>query len=73
MLSDTAVSRFSEWFATKSRTIGSWAFSSAYGKMAATLGEGGWLKALKLRGYVARGPRRPPALQQALFAYAETL
>jgi hypothetical protein len=37
-----------------------------------SLGEGGWLKALKLRGYVARGPRRPPALQQALFAYAET-
>jgi putative transposase len=38
-----------------------------------SLGEGGWLKALKLRGYVAGGPRRPPALQQALFAYAETL
>jgi hypothetical protein len=37
-----------------------------------SLGEGGWLKALKLRGYVARWPRRPPALQQALFAYAET-
>ena len=38
-----------------------------------SLGEAGWLKALKLRGYVARGPRRPPALQQALFAHAEAL
>jgi len=38
-----------------------------------SLGEGGWLKALRLEGYVARGPRRPPALQQTLFAYAETL
>jgi putative transposase len=38
-----------------------------------SLGEAGWLKALKLRGYVARGPRRPPALQRALFAYAEAL
>jgi hypothetical protein len=38
-----------------------------------SLGEGGWLKALRLEGYVARGLRRPPALQQTLFAYAETL
>jgi hypothetical protein len=31
-----AVSRFSERIATKSRTIGSWAFSPAYGSMGAT-------------------------------------
>ncbi len=36
-----------------------------------SLGEGGWLNALKLRGYVARGPRRPSAPQQALFPYHE--
>ena len=33
-----------------------------------TLGEGGWLKALRLEGYAAR-TRRPEALQQALFPY----
>jgi hypothetical protein len=37
------------------------------------LGEGGWLKALKLDGYAPRVPRRPQALQQALFPYAEAL
>ena len=37
------------------------------------LGEGGWLKALRLEGYAPRGPRRPEALQQALFPYAEAL
>src|SRR5215213_6343044 len=37
------------------------------------LGEGGWLKALRLEGYAPRAPRRPPALQEALFAYAEAL
>ena len=39
--------------------------------LAETLGEGGWLKALRLEDYVARRPRRPPALQQALFPYHE--
>ncbi len=39
--------------------------------LAETLGEEGWLKALRLEDYVARGPRRPPALQQALFPYHE--
>ncbi len=37
------------------------------------LGEGGWLKAMRLDGYAPRAPRRPPALQEALFAYAEAL
>ncbi len=35
------------------------------------LGEGGWLKALRLEGYAPRSPRRPEGLQQALFAYHE--
>jgi len=29
------------------------------------LGEGGWLKALRLEGHAPRPPRRPPALQEA--------
>jgi len=37
------------------------------------LGETGWLKALKLEGYSPRAPRRPRALQQALFSYADAL
>jgi len=37
------------------------------------LGEGGWLKALRLEGYAPRRPRGPLALQQALFPYAEAL
>lgn len=37
------------------------------------LGEAGWLKALRLEGYASRGPRRPQALQEALFPYAEAL
>jgi len=36
-------------------------------------GEGGWLKAMRLKGYAARSPGRPKALQQALFRYAEAL
>ena len=39
----------------------------------AALGEGGWLKALKLEEYVPRKLQRSVALQQALFAYAEVL
>jgi hypothetical protein len=40
--------------------------------LAETLGEDGWLKALRLEDYVARRrPRRPQALQQALFPYHE--
>lgn len=35
------------------------------------LGDGGWLKAMRLEGYVPRSPRRPPGLQQALFAHHE--
>jgi transposase InsO family protein len=38
-----------------------------------TLGETGWLKALKLEGYASRRPRGPLALQHALFPYAEGL
>ena len=37
------------------------------------LGEAGWLKALRLEGYAPRRPQGPPALQQALFPYAEAL
>ena len=37
------------------------------------LGEGGWLKALKLEGYVPRAPRRPLAVQKTLFPYADAL
>jgi transposase len=37
------------------------------------LGEGGWLKALRLEGYAPRRPRGSLALQQALFLYAEAL
>ena len=33
------------------------------------LGEGGWLKAMRLEGYAPRSPRRPKGLQQALFAH----
>ncbi len=38
-----------------------------------TLGERGWLKALKLDGYSPRSSRRPLALQQVLFEYLEAL
>jgi hypothetical protein len=31
------------------------------------LGKGGWLKAMRLEGYAPRAPRRPWALQEALF------
>jgi transposase len=36
-----------------------------------SLGEGGWLKAMRLEGYAPRAPRRPPGLQQTLFPYHE--
>ena len=35
------------------------------------LGDGGWLKALRLEGYTPRTSRRPEGLQQALFSYHE--
>jgi transposase len=37
------------------------------------LGEGGWLKAMRLEGYAHRAPRGPGSVQQALFPYAEAL
>jgi hypothetical protein len=37
------------------------------------LAEGGWLKAMRLKGYAPRSPGRPKALQQSLFRYAEAL
>jgi len=37
------------------------------------LGEGGWLKALRVGEYAARARRRPDALQQALFPYLDAL
>ena len=36
-----------------------------------TLGEDGWLKAMRLEDYSARRPPRPGMLQQALFPYRE--
>jgi hypothetical protein len=39
----------------------------------AVLGEGGWLKALKMGEYVPRKPRRRQALQQALFSWTEAI
>ena len=38
-----------------------------------SLGDGGWLKALRLEGYAPRAPRRPLSLQQTLFPYHEAL
>ncbi|MDP8951494.1 MAG: helix-turn-helix domain-containing protein [Actinomycetota bacterium] len=38
-----------------------------------TLGEGGWLKALKLDGYAPRKSRRPRAWQEVLFPYLGAL
>lgn len=38
-----------------------------------SLGEGGWLKAMRLEGYAPRAPRRSDALQQALFPYPKAL
>lgn len=37
------------------------------------LGEGGWLKAVRLPGYAARARKRPEALQQVLFPYLDAL
>ena len=37
------------------------------------LGEGGWPKAMRLKGYAPRAPRRPLGLQQTLFSYREAL
>lgn len=39
--------------------------------LAESLGEDGWLKALRLDDYANRRPRRPGMLQQALFPYHE--
>ncbi len=36
-----------------------------------SLGEGGWLKALRLEGYAPRRPAPPLVLQDALFPYNE--
>lgn len=38
-----------------------------------SLGDAGWLKALRLDGYAARTRRRPEALQHPLFPYVEAL
>lgn len=37
------------------------------------MGEGGWLKALRLEGYAARSRSEPGMLQDALFSYLEAL
>ena len=41
--------------------------------LAETLGEDGWLKALRLDDYAPRSSRRPDMLQQVLFAYADAI
>jgi hypothetical protein len=38
-----------------------------------SLGDAGWLKALRLKGYAIRNRRRPEALQHPLFPYLEAL
>jgi hypothetical protein len=38
-----------------------------------SLGKAGWLKAMRLEGYVPRAPRRSQALQEALFACTKAL
>ncbi len=41
--------------------------------LAETLGDDGWLKALRLEDYAPRNARRPEMLQQALFAYTDAV
>jgi len=41
--------------------------------LAETLGEEGWLKALRLGDYAPRSPRHPDMLQQVLFTYTDAL
>ncbi len=41
--------------------------------LAETLGDDGWLKALRLDDYAPRTPRRPAMLQQVLFAYTDAV
>ena len=41
--------------------------------LAETLGDDGWLKALRLDDYAPRAPRRLGMLQQALFAHADAV
>lgn len=37
------------------------------------LGDGGWLKAMRMEGYAPRRPRPPEMLQQTLFAYTDAV
>ena len=41
--------------------------------LAETLGEDGWLEALRLGDYAPRSPRHPDMLQQVLFAYVDAI
>ena len=41
--------------------------------LAETLGDDGWLRALRLEDYAPRSPRRPGMLQQALFPYTDAI
>ena len=41
--------------------------------LAETLGEDGWLKALRLEDYAPRSSSRPGMLQQVLFAYTDAV
>jgi hypothetical protein len=38
-----------------------------------TLGDEGWLKAVRLGDYAPRRPRRPRMLQQSLFSYTDAI
>lgn len=41
--------------------------------LAETLGEEGWLRALRLADYAPRRTRRPEMLQQVLFAFTDAV
>ena len=57
-------------FATK---YGRSRFQPKLFKLEEVLGEGGWLKAVRLEDYAPRRPRRPMALQEVLFPYLNAL
>jgi hypothetical protein len=41
--------------------------------LAETLGEDGWLKALRMADYAPRSARRPDMLEQVLFPYTDAV
>jgi transposase InsO family protein len=72
---DVSLSREAKLRAVTNPRLFSTPYGAAQPKLFAledALGEGGWLKALRLDEYAAR-TRRPKALQQALFPYLDAL